>query len=111
MTTVSKVLFEAKDAETSLTEQYAAPTGVRAKIDKITATNTTGASITIDVHLVAPLGTAGATNKIIGGQSIPANSAESLSLLSGHDLMPGGKIFTTASAAGLNIRGTGRETS
>lgn len=111
MTTTTKPLIDAKDCETTLTTQYTAPPGTRTQIDKFTATNTTGAAITIDVHLVPNGGAAGATNRIINAKSIAAGGDESLSAVVGHSLKPGDFIAAVASGAGLTIRASGRETS
>ena len=109
-TTVNKPLIDSKTLETALTTQYTAGSGVRAQIDKFTATNTTGAAITITLHLVPPAGTADATNKIISAVSVGAGLDTSLASVAGQTLAAGGAIAAVASATGLVIRCTGRET-
>ena len=111
MTTIAKPLIESKNCESAITTQYTTPVSTRAQVDKFTATNTTVGAITIDVHLVPSGGTASAANRIISAKSIAAGADESLSALAGHTLDAGGFIAAGASATGLTIRCSGRETS
>ena len=108
MTTIAKPLVSSKNCEIAQTTQYTTPDGTRTQIDKFTATNTTGAAITIDVHLVPSGDTAGAANKILT-KSVAAGVDESLSSLTGHTLNAGDFISAIASATGLTIRCSGRE--
>lgn len=47
MTVTAKPIIPAKRAESAQTTQYTAPAGVRAIIDKFTATNTSGATASL----------------------------------------------------------------
>lgn len=109
-TVVSKPLFTSKEASTSETTQYTAPTGTRAIIDKFTAYNSTGASVALTVRLVPNGGTAGATH-IVAVKSIAAGETYTFPEVVGHSLEIGGFISTIAAASGVNIRCTGREVS
>ena len=111
MTTAAKCLLEAKYAETAQTTQYTAPPNTRTIIDKATVANDTGAAATLDVHVVASGGSAGASNLITATLSIAAGTSESIAALIGHVLNPGDFVSTAAgTASALVIRISGRET-
>lgn len=87
-------------------------TNVRAILDKVTLSNTTGGAITVDLHLVPNGGSATATNKILSAKSIGANSTDTCPEVVGHVLEPGGTIQALASAAtSVGLRVSGREVS
>lgn len=108
MTTTQLVLFESKEAENVQTTQYTS-TNCKTIIDKFTAYNKTGGNVTLTINLVAPAGSAAATNSTIS-KSIPAGVTWTFPELIGHSLESGGLISTLASAASsLNIRAAGRQ--
>lgn len=109
--TVSLVsLIPAKEAENAQTVQYTAQTGVRAVIDKFTATNTDTANQTISVNLIASGGGAGDSNLIVKTRTLAPNECYTFPELVGHSIMPGGMISTLASAANsITIFCSGRQ--
>ena len=109
MSATDKVLIDSQDCPVAITALYEAAPSTRAKIDRLTATNTTAAPITITVHLVPPGGSVGASNMIVNAKSIAASADESISTPAGHTLAAGGIIAVQASDPGLTIRCTGRE--
>lgn len=109
MSATDKVLIESQDCPTVATSLYTAPASTRTKIDRFTATNTTGSPITLTVHLIPPLGSVAATNMIVSAKSIAAGSDEAITSPAGHTLAAGGAVSVLASGAGLTIRMTGRE--
>ena len=111
MTVNVKVLIEAKDAENAQTTQYTA-TGLRAIIDKFTATNHTAGAVNLSVNLVPSGGAAGATNLINSAKTLAAGETYTFPELVGQVLAAGDFISTLASAAAsVNIRASGREIS
>lgn len=110
MSVTAKTLIGAKQAETTQTSQYTA-TGVRTIIDKFTATNTSGATATLSVHLVPSAGAAGDGNAIVKTKSLQALESYTFPEIVGHVLEVGTFISTQASAAGITIRASGREVS
>jgi len=109
MTTLRKVLIESQDAPIAQATLYTA-TGVTATIDRMTATNTTAGVLTISVNLLPPAGAAGATNLFAKAISLAAGTSYQFPEIVGHDLAPGGAISVIASATGIAIRASGRET-
>ncbi len=110
MTTARKVLIESQEAPTSQDELYTVPGGVTATIDRMTATNTGGSPATVSVNLVPPSGTAGADNLFAQSVSLAAGDAYLFPEIVGHDLAAGSAISVVASAAGVALRASGRET-
>lgn len=109
MTITVKNLIPRKQAENSQTAQYTA-VNCKTVIDKFTATNTTGAPVTISVNLVASASSAAASNLVVSAKSIAANETYNFPELVGQSLEPGGFISTIAGAAtSLTISATGRE--
>jgi hypothetical protein len=109
MTVTPKTLLEAKYAENSQTTQYTA-TGVKAIIDKFTATNGTGVAATLAVNLVPSGGTASASNLVLFTKSIAAGETYSCPELVGQILSAGDFISTNAgTATAIVIRISGRE--
>lgn len=109
MSATDKVLIEAQDCPVAITVLYITPASTRTKIDRFTATNTTGAPITLTVYLIPPAGTAGTSNMIVSAKSIAAGADEPITSPAGHTLAAGGAVAVVASGAGLTIRATGRE--
>ncbi len=110
MGTVNTVLFPSADAPTAQTTLYTTPAGTVTLIDKVTGTNTTGAPVTVAFHLVASGGTAGATN-LIATKQIAAAGVYAFPELIGHVLTAGQFISAISGAAGVTIRGSGRQVS
>lgn len=109
MTVRLKVLIPAKIIENSQTTQYTA-TGVSAIIDKITATNYSGSTVTVSVNIVTNSDTAGNQNLIVKTRSLLAGETYTFPELVGTTLEAGGFISTLASAAtSVNMRANGRE--
>lgn len=109
MTVRLKVLIPAKIIENSQTTQYTA-TGVSAIIDKITATNYSGSTVTVSVNIVTNSDTAGNQNLIVKTRSLLAGETYTFPELVGTTLESGGFISTIASAAtSVNMRANGRE--
>lgn len=109
MTTTVKNIIPRKQAEAVQTSQYTA-TGCKTIIDKFTATNTTGAPVTITVNLVPLAGAAGAGNIITNAKNIAAGEAYTFPELVGQVVEAGGFISTIAgTAAALTISASGRE--
>lgn len=110
MATAPAVLFESKYAEIVDTQQYSSDNCMTA-IDKITATNVTGANVTITAYLVAPGGAVGAANTITITKSVAPGIPYLFPEIVGHILAIGGAIWTRAgSANAISIRGSGRKT-
>ena len=104
------VLIPAKTAEIVQTTQYTSPSGTRTIIDKFTATNDSGAPITLTVNLVNSGGAPGADNLILPAKTIPAGAVEEMYELVGHVLAQGDSISTIADVdSTLVIRASGRQ--
>jgi hypothetical protein len=83
---------------------------VRAIIDKFTISNDTASAATIDVHIVASGGAAGASNLVLATRSIAAGETYTSPELVGQILNSGDFISTVAgTATALVIRISGRE--
>jgi len=109
MPTLVKTLIQSKQAEIAQTLQYTA-VNCKTIIDKFTATNTSGANVTLGVNLVASGGVAGADNLIVDSRAIAPDETYTFPELVGQVLESGGFISTIASAAtALTIRASGRE--
>ena len=108
MTVTVKTLIPAKQAEDALTTQYTA-TNCKARIDKFTVTNTTGAADTFVAHVVPPAGTADATNQVLSKTIQPGETYLCPELI-GQVLEAGGLLSTIAgTAATLTITASGIE--
>lgn len=104
-----KTLVQSKQAEAAQTTQYTA-TNCKAIIDKFTATNTTGANVTIAVNVVTSGGSVGDSNLVVDDRAIAPGETYTFPELVGQVLEPGAFISTIASAAAsLTIRASGRE--
>ncbi len=111
MTVTVKVLIPAKNAENVQTTQYTA-VGVKAIIDKFTATNYTAGAQTLSVNVVTAADAAGNQNLIVKTKTLQAGETYTFPELIGMALEAAGFISTIASAAGsINIRASGREIS
>lgn len=109
MGVTSKVLIPAKNAAATQTTQYTA-NGVTTIIDKFTATNYSGASVTLSVNLVTKTDTAGNQNLIVKTKTLAAGETYIFPEIVGQVLSSGDFISTIASAGlSVNIRASGRE--
>ena len=105
--TVSDII-PAKFAEIVQTQQYLS-SGVTTIIDKFTATNTSGAPVTISVNLVPPVTAAGSSNLIVSNKIIASNETYTFPELVGHVLRSNAFVSTIATVASvLVIRASGR---
>ena len=110
MTVTAKPIISAKQAEAAQTTQYTAPSGVRAIIDKFTATNTSGSTASLSVNLITSGGAAGDSNMITKTKALAASEVYTFPEIVGHVLGPGDMLSTLASAAtSITIRASGRE--
>lgn len=101
---VAKIL---EDAETT---QYTAGAGVRAIIDKCTATNYSGSSATLSISLVTSGASAGDAYLVVKDKSLAAGETYTFPEIVGHTLNSGDFISTNPSAAtSVNMRVTVRE--
>lgn len=106
-----KQLIPAKQAENSQTTQYTA-TGVKAVIDKFSATNTTTSTVVFSVNIVALSGSASDSNLIVDTKSIVGGETYLFPELVGQILEAGGFISTLSdTATALTIASGGREIS
>ena len=108
MTVIATALFEATDTPTTDTAMYTCPSATRVYIDKLTATNTTAAALTININLVAASGAAGSSNLIVSAYSIAAGASYTFPEVVGHVLNPGAFLNAKASATGITLRASGR---
>ena len=109
MTVTSKCLLESTQLAAAQTTLYTAA-GLRAILDKISATNVSGAAATITVNLVPSAGSAAATNVIVSAKSLQAGESYGFPELVGHVLNQGGFVSVLAgTGAAINFRMSGRE--
>lgn len=109
MGTIFKTLVPSKYLEDAETTQY---TAVRctAAIDKFTATNVSGANVTMSVWLVPVGGSPSASNLIVNARQIAPGATYTMPELVGHPLSDGESIATVTNAASsITIRVGGRE--
>ena len=111
MAVSSRVLIQAKTAESSQTTQYTA-TNVTAIIDKFTATNYSASAATLSVNLVPVAGSAGNNNLIVKTKTLLPSETYTFPEIVGHVISPNGFISTIAgTGSAINIRASGREIS
>lgn len=109
MTVSVKTLIQSKRAEDAQTTQYTA-VNCKAIIDKFTATNTTGANVTIAVHVVTSGGTADDANLVVDNRAVAPGETYTFPELVGQVLESGSFISTVAgTATALTVRASGRE--
>lgn len=109
MTVTNRQLIIPKEMAAALTAQYLAPANGRAAIDKFTATNTSGSTAFITVHIVAFGETPVSSNLIVDNREILENETYTFPELVGHMIEPNGFISTTGTASALTIACSGRE--
>lgn len=111
MAVSSRVLIQAKTAESTQTTQYTA-TNVTAIIDKFTATNYSSSAATLSVNLVPIAGSAGNNNLIVKTKTLLPSETYTFPEIVGHVISPNGFISTIAgTGSAINIRCSGREIS
>lgn len=111
MAVSSRVLIQAKTAESTQTTQYTA-TNVTAIIDKFTATNYSASAATLSVNLVPIAGSAGNNNLIVKTKTLLPSETYTFPEIVGHVISPNGFISTIAgTGSAINIRCSGREIS
>lgn len=103
------VLVPTKYAENSTTVQYV-PSGKRAIIDRMTATNNSGAACEFSVWIVTNGSTPGGQNRLLNRRSIDPGQSYSCPEVTGHVLLNGDALTTlAATSASITIRVSGRE--
>lgn len=109
MTVSVRVLIPSKVAEATQTTQYTA-SGVKAIIDKFTATNYSASAATLSVNLVTQYDSSGNQNLTVKTKSLAAGETYTFPEIVGHYLENGGYISTVAgTGSAINIRASGRE--
>lgn len=87
---------------------YYTATNITARVDNFTLTNTDSSARTVDVHLVAPAGSASASNKIIDAKSIAAHECYTCPEMIGK-LVPSGytiqAVASTTSVVVIDVNG------
>ncbi|HNC83780.1 MAG TPA: hypothetical protein PK999_12090 [Nitrospira sp.] len=97
MSTRPKRLIAGSQLTTSAATYYTA-TGLKARIDNLTLTNTTAGAVTATVHLVPNGGSASASNCILSAKSINAGDSYVVPGAIAQWLEDGGTIQALASA-------------
>lgn len=109
MAVTPKVLFAGQNAGTATTTNYVA-TNCKTIIDKFTAANYGGSTVTLSVYLVASGGTAGNSNIVNVTKSLAISETYTFPEIVGQMLEAGAGITTVASAqTSISIRSSGRE--
>ena len=104
-----KNIIPPKQAEAAQTTQYTA-TNCKCIIDKFTATNNSGANVTLNVNLIPSGRSASFSNLILASRTIFPSETYTCPELVGQILEPGGIISTIAGAsAAITIMASGRE--
>lgn len=93
-----KRLVSGSQLTTSAATYYTA-TNVRAQIQAMTLTNTSGGAVTATVHLVPSGGSASASNCILSAKSLAAGESYKVIEAIGQTLESGGTIQALASSA------------
>lgn len=99
MATTGKRLVEGAQLTASAATYYTTPANTRTRIDAMTLTNTSGAAVTVDIHLVPAGGSPSDDNVVMKGKSIPQNDTYVVREALGHWLEPGGTIQALAGTA------------
>jgi hypothetical protein len=108
MTVTVTNLITSQAAVAAQTTYYTVPTATTVILDKMTATNTSGAAQTVSLNLVNSGGAASAANLITSNQSIAAGAVYQFPEAVGHVLTPGQFISINASATTVTLRASGR---
>ena len=108
MSATTVAIIPSKSAENIQTTQYTSA-DLKTIIDKFTATNVTGVSVTFAVNLVTASGAAGASNLMFSRTLLPGQCYTCPEVV-GHTLESGDFISTLAGAgASITIRASGRQ--
>ncbi|NMX39362.1 hypothetical protein HBO34_15920 [Pseudomonas veronii] len=83
---------------------YATPTATYAAIHAVSATNTTGAAVTVNLYLVTSTGTPSVANRI-ASRVVPANATVSIQDAINHKITPGSQLFADGLGCGLSVSG------
>ncbi len=111
MAVTVKVLIPAATILIAQTTKYTA-TGLKAIIDKITATNFSAAAAAVSVNIVTSTDTAGNQNLIVKSKTLQASECYTFPELVGVSLDAGGFISVACDTTGaVNMRASGREIS
>jgi hypothetical protein len=109
MSVTVKNIIPRKQAEAVQADQYTAD-GVKAIIDKFTATNTSASNVVFSCNLIAVGGSAGNDNLVIDSKTIAPGETYLCPELIGQVLEIGGIISTLSdTATALTISASGRE--
>jgi len=106
MTSPVLAIIEAQNAPTAQTTLYTSAL-VTTRIDKLSATNTTNATIILSINLVPSGQSAGTTNLTTNAQAILAGQTWNSPNEYGQCLNPGDFLSAIASATGLTIMASG----
>jgi hypothetical protein len=98
MAITGKRMVAGSQLTTSAATYYTAGASIRAQIQAMTLTNTTGGAVTATVHLVPSGGSATAANMILSAKSIAAGESYKAIEAIGQWLEAGGTIQALASA-------------
>ena len=82
---------------------------LQTRIDKATATNTTGAPITVSVYLSPAGGTPDGTTVVANAVSVAANTSLDLTTVGGHVLGKNWQYYASASATGVTFISSGSQ--
>jgi hypothetical protein len=111
MPVIVKNLVPAAQLTAAVATYYTA-VNVKALLDKCTLCNTSGAAVTVDLHLVPSAGAASASNKVLDTVSVNSHTTYVAPEVVGHVLEAGSTIQALASAAtAVSLRVSGREVS
>ena len=107
--TQPKRLVEGSQLGTGVATFYTAPANTRTRILLVTVTNTTGTAQTVTLHLVAPGGSASASNMVTSARNVAAGQSVVL-YEAAHNLESAGSIQALASAGtALTLMASGVE--
>jgi hypothetical protein len=108
MTVTVSNLIASQTAATTATTYFTCPAGSRVIIDKLTATNTTGATVQVTCNIINSGSSVGAANTITSAQNVAAGASYLFAEVAGHVMEAGQQLSLNASATGLTIRASGR---
>jgi hypothetical protein len=108
MAVTPTVLIPAKFASTTMTAEYTAAGVVI--LDKLTATNVSGGSVSLTVHIVPPSGSVGNDNLVVQSTLIASGETRPIVGVMGHNLQSGAALWCQTSAANaLVLYASGRD--
>lgn len=106
MAAKAQTLIQATAVTTSAVTVFTA--SARTTVDAFIVNNTTAAALTFTANIVPAGGTVGTANQVASAFSVGANASAAPVGLNGQTLQPGDFISVVGSAAGLNVRASGR---